>query len=145
MIRIWLGTNLEMSDKIYFKTSFFFFFPPEWSWSEEKISHDILYVQYLKRNYTNELIHKTDSQITEWIYGLHGGRIGRRDSYGVWDRHSHTAIFRVDNQQVPTVQHRELRLMLRGSLSGSWAWGRMDTCICMAEPFAVRLKLPQYC
>ena len=25
------------------------------------------------------------------------------DSYGVWDGHVHTAIFIIDNQQVPTV------------------------------------------
>ena len=30
---------------------------------------------------------------------LPGGRVGGRDSQGVWDRHVHTAIFKVDNQQ----------------------------------------------
>ena len=37
------------------------------------------------------------------------------------------------NQQGPTVQHRELCSVLRGSLNGREVWGRMDTCICMAE------------
>ena len=33
-----------------------------------------------------------------------------------------------------TVQLRELCSVLRGSLGGREVWGRMDTCICMAEP-----------
>ena len=43
----------------------------------------------------------------------------------------HTAVFKMDNQQGPTAQHRELCSMLCGSLDG--VWGRMDTCTCMAE------------
>ena len=45
----------------------------------------------------------------------------------------HTAIFKMDNQQGPTVQQRELCSMLCGSLDGRGVWGRMDTCVCMAE------------
>ena len=45
----------------------------------------------------------------------------------------YTAILKMDNQQVPTVQHRELSSMLCGSQDGRGVWGRMDTCICMAE------------
>ena len=59
------------------------------------------------------------------------GRVGGRDSQGVWN--VHTVIFKVDNQQGPTVQHRKLYSMLCGSLDGRGAWGRMNTCICMAE------------
>jgi len=51
----------------------------------------------------------------------------------VWDQCVHTAIFKMDNQQGPTVWHRELCSMLCGSLDGRAVWGRMDTCICMAE------------
>ena len=39
----------------------------------------------------------------------------------------------MDNQQNPTVQHRELCLVLCGSLDGRGVWGRMDTCVCLAE------------
>ena len=39
----------------------------------------------------------------------------------------------MDNQQGPTVWHRELCSMLSGSLDRRGAWGRTDTCICMAE------------
>ena len=30
-----------------------------------------------------------------------------RDSQGVWDGHVHTAMFKMDNQQGPTVKHME--------------------------------------
>ena len=38
-----------------------------------------------------------------------------------------------DNQQGPTVQLRELCLMLSGSLDGRGVVGRMDTWMCMPE------------
>ena len=44
----------------------------------------------------------------------------------------HATIFKMDNQQEPTVQHRELRSMLCGSVDGR-GLGEMDTCICIAE------------
>ena len=59
--------------------------------------------------------------------------MGGRDR--VWDPHVHTAIFKMDNQQGPTVKHRELCSMLCGSLDGKGVWRTMDTCICMAESF----------
>ena len=43
-------------------------------------------------------------------------------------------MFKMDNQQGPAVQHRELCSVLCGSLGGRGAWGRVDTCVCMAEP-----------
>ena len=51
----------------------------------------------------------------------------------MWDPHVHTAIFKMDNQQRHTVEHRELCSMLRGSPDGRAVWGRMYTCMCMAE------------
>lgn len=51
----------------------------------------------------------------------------------------------MDNQQGPAVRHRELCSMLCGSLVGRGAWGRMNTCVGMAEHSAVHLKLPQQC
>ena len=39
----------------------------------------------------------------------------------------------MDNQEAPTVWHKELCSMLCSSLDGMGVWGRMDTCICMAE------------
>ena len=57
----------------------------------------------------------------------------------------YTAIFKTDNQQGLTVYHRELCLMLCGSLNGREVWGRMDTGICMVESSPVYLKLSQHC
>ena len=77
--------------------------------------------QNLKGNDTNDSqTYKTD--------GCQG-----KDSWGVWDGYVHTAIFKMDNQQGPTVQHMELYSVLCASLDGREIWGRMDTCICMAE------------
>ena len=36
------------------------------------------------------------------------GKDGGRDSQEVWDGHGHTAVFNMENQQGPGVQHREL-------------------------------------
>ena len=52
----------------------------------------------------------------------------------------HTAIFKMDNQQAPSVLHMELYSVLRGSLDGRGVWGRMDTCICLAESFCCSLE-----
>ena len=32
-----------------------------------------------------------------------GGRMVERDTWGIWDGNVHTAIFKTDNQQRPTV------------------------------------------
>ena len=47
----------------------------------------------------------------------------------------YTMLYLQDNQQGPTVQHKELCSRLRGSLDGREVWGRMETCTCMAEFF----------
>ena len=44
-----------------------------------------------------------------------------------------TAIFKIDNQRGPTVQRKDLCSMLCDRLNGKGVWGRMDTCIWMAE------------
>lgn len=60
------------------------------------------------------------------------GQNRERDRQEVRDGQAHTAIFKMDNQQGPTVQHMELCSMVCGSLDRR-SLGRMDTCICMAE------------
>jgi len=60
---------------------------------------------------------------------LLGGKMRGRGSWGIWDGHIHTAVFKMDNQQGPTIEHMELCSMLYGSLDGREIWGRMDTCI----------------
>ena len=44
-----------------------------------------------------------------------------------------TLAIKMDNQQGPTIEPRELCSMLCGSLDGRGVRGRMDTCIYMAE------------
>ena len=45
----------------------------------------------------------------------------------------HTAVFKMEDQQGPPVQHTECCSVLRGSLDGREVWGRMDACVCTAE------------
>ena len=45
----------------------------------------------------------------------------------------HTAIFKMDNQQGPSVEPRKFCSMLCDSLDQKGVWGRMDPCMCMAE------------
>ena len=46
----------------------------------------------------------------------------------------------MDNHQGPAIQPMELCSMLRGSLDERGIWGRMDTCICMAESLCCSLE-----
>ena len=57
----------------------------------------------------------------------------KRDSLGVGDGHIYNAVFKMDNQEGPTVEHREVCSKSCGILDGREVWGRMDTCICTAE------------
>ena len=51
---------------------------------------------------------ETDSQTQETNYGCQRGKGGGRDKLGVWDQQIHTTIDKIDKQQGPTIQHREL-------------------------------------
>ena len=44
--------------------------------------------------------------------------IKNTSTLGVWDWHMHTTIYKIDNQQGPTVQHRELYSILCNNLHG---------------------------
>ena len=41
-------------------------------------------------------------------YGYQKGKGRGRDKLGVWDQQIQTIIYKIDRQQGPTVQHREL-------------------------------------
>ena len=45
-----------------------------------------------------------------------------RDRLGLWDWHMHTAIFKIDNQQRPTVYHREFCSIFCNNLNGKRTW-----------------------
>ena len=60
----------------------------------------------LNRNDANELTYKIerDSQTQRKNLWLPEGRMGVGEGQlGVWDRHVHTALFKMDNQQGPIV------------------------------------------
>ena len=46
---------------------------------------------------------------------------------------SHTAIFKVNKEQGPTVEPMKLCPVLCGSLDGRGVWGTIDTSVCRAE------------
>ena len=59
----------------------------------------------LKRNNTNDLTYKRGRaaqtyRMNLWLQGEAGEG---RDTQGVWDGHVHTAMFKMDSQQGPTV------------------------------------------
>ena len=64
-------------------------------------------------------------------------RMRGRDSQGVWDRHVHTAIFKMEHQKRPTVQYRELYSMLCGQ--GRRVWGERIHVYVWLSPFVVYL------
>ena len=47
-----------------------------------------------------------------------GGGGGQGDKLGDWNGHIHTTICKIDNQQGPTVEHRELYSILCNGLYG---------------------------
>ena len=56
--------------------------------------------------------------------------MGGKDSYGVWDGHGHTVIFK-RAETYPIAHGTLLNVIWQPGLRG--VWGRMDTCICMAK------------
>ena len=60
-------------------------------------------------------------------YGYQRGR--ERDKSGAWDDHTHSTIYKIDNQQRPTVEHRELYSIFWDNLYQKRILKRMDICI----------------
>ena len=67
----------------------------------------------------------------------------KRDSLGVGDGHIYNAVFKMDNQEGPTVEHREVCSKSCGILGGTGFWRRINTCLyTWLSAFTVQLKLP---
>ena len=66
-----------------------------------------------------------------------------RDGQGVWGGHVHTAIFKMDTQQGPTVHGTLLSVMWQPGLGGESGGERIPVYAWLG-PFAVDLKLSQY-
>ena len=71
------------------------------------------YMQNLK-NKTNELIYKaeTDSQTQKPNLWLRNGK-GERDKLGIQDQQIHPTTYKTDEEQRPTVQHKELYYLVK--------------------------------
>ena len=52
------------------------------------------------------------------IYGCQRGNMRERDTSGAWDEHTHTTIYKIGNQQGPTILHRELYSIFCDNLYG---------------------------
>ena len=75
---------------------------------KDKYPYDIAYMWNIKKN-TNKLISKIETHTyRKQNCGYQSGNVGGKDKLGVWDKHIHIAINKIDNQQGPTVYHREL-------------------------------------
>ena len=57
---------------------------------------------------TNEPIYETETESGTQTGGCQGGGDWERVGVRVWDQQMQTMIYRMDKQQGPTVQHREL-------------------------------------
>ena len=87
------------------------------------------------KNNTNELIYKTDSQIWKTNLWLPKGKGQGKGQTEVWDRPIPTIEFKTDNQQGPTMQHRELCSIFCKNQNGTIIWKGIDTYICITKPF----------
>ena len=73
------------------------------SYRAGEISYDVPFMWNLKRNDTNQLTCKIEKDSQRMNLWLPGGRTRGRDSWEVWSGHVHAAVFKMDNQQGPTV------------------------------------------
>ena len=73
-------------------------------WSQTKTSI-IWYHLYVESNkdYPNELIYRTETGSEKELMSP-----GGRDRLRIWNWCIHTAAFKIDNQQRPTIQHKDL-------------------------------------
>ena len=73
-----------------------------------------------------------------------GGRDGGKGQR-VWDQYVHTVLFKMDNQQGPTVKHRELCSRLRGSLDGRGVWSGYCAVLSLVTQSCLTLGDPMDC
>ena len=61
-----------------------------------------------------------ENRLSKWIYGYREGGIVLRREYGM--NNVYTAMFKIDNQQESTGEHRELRSVFCNNLNEKWIW-----------------------
>ena len=78
----------------------------EGSQTEKNKPHMISFIcRILKKLYKWTYLQNRNrlNRVREQTYGYQEGRAAGRDRLGVWDWHVHTAIFRIDKQQGPSM------------------------------------------
>ena len=73
------------------------------------------------------------------------GEVWQAGSLGIWHRRIHTALFKINDQQGLTVEHRELCSMSWGSLDGRAVLGKGMHIYGRPSPSVVHLGLPPQC
>ena len=72
---------------------------------ERKISYDIASMRNLKKMIQRNLFtkQKQTHRLRKQTYGSQRGKWWGRDKLGAWDSHTHTTIYKIDNQQGLTI------------------------------------------
>ena len=103
----------------------------------------------LKRNDTNALPKEKETHKLKNKFMVAGGgrRIGEEREFGI---DMYTLLYLKWITRKGLLLHRDLCSILGGSLGGRGIWGRMETCICMAEslhcsPEAITTSLTLLC
>ena len=96
----------------------------------------------------NLFIKQKDLQILKTNFWLAKGNLvrwgwgGRRDQPGAWEERTHTAVYKINNQQGLIVYSRRNSAQYSGITHEKTIWKIMNTCI--AETLCVHLKLIQH-
>ena len=75
------------------------------------------------------LFTKQNHRCRKQTYGYQKGREGRRDKLGVWDQQMQTTIYKIDKQQGPNVQSKELYSISYSNYSGKESEKESFCCI----------------
>ena len=80
------------------------------------------------------------------LTGCQQGRMGVRDSWGIWNQHVHTAIFRMNNQprSYCMAQGTLLNVIWHPWIGGESGGEQVHVYVWLSL-FAVQLKLSQHC
>ena len=100
------------------------------------ITHmDNLIFKMIQMNSSTKQNQLTDLENETYVY--QEGRMGGRNRLEVWDRHKHTTIFKIGNQQRPNVKHKELCSIFYNKLNGK----RKKNRKCIYDFMAVKVGL----
>ena len=101
----------------------------QWELEDIEVSqrqiYEIAYIQNLKgKKDTNEITYRTETDSQETNIWLPKGEVTGRDTLGVRDWNIYTIVFKIDNQQGPTVGFPGGRVVKNPPASALDAWRR---------------------